>query len=592
MKTKLDGFLSTIWGSGGRVFLAYKPTPNQFDVPKPKRWPEDKEKILDFIMATAANGRDVYYSPVIYHDNAVSKGKENVQKSRVLWVDFDGNAAEGWQKLQAEKLPVPTYRVQSGLDGSEHWYWILKEYVDIDAGPNKHDDFENIQQRLAYHLQADKACWNADRVMRPPFTVNSLQAPKYGGKYAEGVPADIIEFNKVVYDLNDFESLPPVRTSLEDEMDGMEISGKIPPIGEVLAKYDWSDEQHFDLFMNPPTEIGQQKRDQAFMRLAYYCAEKNMPDEAIYAVVQDVDDRIKKFVGRHDRKRRLTEMVVKARNKYPYVELAIHTTEDDIQQVYTINELLNAEFKLDWLVENLLAKQTINFISAESGIGKSRISMQLAEALASGEQFLDWPIENKIKTMYLSLEMAGPMLKHFAEGLSGKKQYADDISDNLLLVPIGNPINLAGEEGTRYIKYLLETHRPEVVMIDALGSLTMEELGEVQAKSIMNKLKLFMVEYDTTFFIIHHNRKPDVSGKKKPTLGDVYGNQYIVTDATLVLTLYMPDNQKHVELIQLKSRARTSDESLILDGTEGFHFVKKSKTLKDDDADTDDSFGL
>lgn len=572
MKDKLGSFLQNIWGTGGRVFLAYKSTPSNFDVPPPRQWPDDKERISDFILAASAKSKDVYFSPAIYKPDAIDKSKGNVLKSRTLWIDLDGNAAEALATVQTEGLPVPTYRLQSGPEGHEHWFWILDGYKSL-------EEFEPINKRLAYHLNGDKGCWDGGRVMRLPYTANFK--PKYNGV---DLPVSIIAFEKAKYSLNDFDALPSVKHSIVENTSEL---GDIPPIGTVLAKYNW-DDRHLDIFNNPPT--GKGGRSDSLVRLAYFGAEVGMSDEAIYAVISDVDSRIKKFVGRADREDRLAEIIAKARNKYPFVGSTFTSSDTSIQQVFTINELLQSEFELDWLVEGLLPRGTVNFISAESGIGKSRLSMQLAEALAKGGKFLHWNITRKIKTMYLSLEMDGPMLKHFAEGLSHKKEYSQEDSDNFLLVPVGNPINLVSEEGTRYIKYILDEYRPEVLMIDALGSLTLDELGEVQSKSINNKLNEFIAEYGTTFFVIHHNKKPQGIGKPRPTLGDVYGSQYVVANGALVLTMWMEENQSNVELILLKTRARPENSDVIMmDGTRGFHFTLKEKIeVKEEDR----GFGL
>ena len=127
-------------------------------------------------------------------------------------------------------------------------------------------------------------------------------------------------------------------------------------------------------------------------------------------------------------------------------------------------------------------------------------------------------------------------------------------------------------------------------MIDAMGKLTFEEMGETQAKNINNQLNRLTQDYGTTFFIIHHNRKPDLSGKKRPGLGDVYGNQYVVTDASTVFTMFMPENQSHVELIFAKSRAYPADEYIVMNGKKGFSFIiKESADNGDDDAGFDET---
>lgn len=584
MRSELTEFLSDIWQDGGRIFLAWKNTPTTFDVPAPKQWPRDADKVTDFLLAASAKSKDVYFTPPIYVNTALKKESANVLHSWVLWIEFDGNADEGLTLLADAGLPEPSWRIQSSAEGHEHWYWKLDKPQSIEV-------FEPINKKLTYALKADKSGWDAAQFLRPPFTSN--QGFKQGKQIRPQMPVSIIERTGKVYSIEAFGNIQSVPKSIIENTITVDKKN-LPTIKDVLGSYKW-DTQHLDLFQNPPDVQG--TRDQSLMRMAYFCAEVGMPDEAMYVILDDVSRRLKKFL-RADRDKQLAAMIAKARVQHPFAGvITVKEVKEDIQQVFTINELLNAEFQLDWLVENLMPKGTINFISAESGIGKSRLSMQLAESLASGEKFLEWPIERKIKCMYLSLEMDQYMLKHFAEGLSGGNQYADDISQNLLLVPVGNPISLVSEDGTRYIQNLLETYKPEVLIIDALGSLTFEDLSEVAAKAIMTKLKQFIADYGTTFYIIHHNRKAEKNNAKSaPTLADVYGNQYIVTDAALVLTLWMPDNQSHVELITLKSRARTSDKSLVLDGSRGFQFLFKRHSDEVDEMEGEfvgeSSFGL
>src|SRR5213595_892983 len=100
-----------------------------------------------------------------------------------------------------------------------------------------------------------------------------------------------------------------------------------------------------------------------------------------------------------------------------------------------------------------------------SGVGKSRLTMQLAKAMATGTDFLKWPIGRKIKVMYLSLEMQGDMLKHFLTGLLDSNTLPTEDSNNFLLVPVGRPVNLASPDGFDFIEMMIKEHEPEVVMI-------------------------------------------------------------------------------------------------------------------------------
>ena len=560
----LDSFLSDIWGDGGRVFLAYKKNPTMFEVPPGKHWPEDREKIVNFLLSVSARKRDGYFAPPIYKDDAIEKTSENVLHSNCLWVDFDGNAKEGLSLLTLHQLPHPSYRLQTSKDGHEHWYWLL------DA-PAVTSEFEPVNEKITYLLNADKSGWDAAQVLRPPFTSN------FKPIYKKPLPVDIIEYTGEKFSIDQFGQLPSVNSSIRENV--KELTN-LPSIADVLATYTW-DAQHLDIFKNPPNVKG--SRDETIMRLAYFCAETGMTDEAMYVVIDDLTTRLGKFVGRRDRERRLAEIINNARRKHPYGVMREEPTEEDIQQVYTLNEMLKAEWELEWLVNDLIPKGTINIISAESGIGKSRISLQLQRAMAMQTKFLEWDMHREIKTMYLSLEMDRYMLKHFTEGLTDNTPAAEEASNRMLLVPVGNPINLNSEEGIRYVENLLKNYAPDVLFIDALGSLTFSDLSEVEGKAIMTSLKRLIKEYGTTFFLIHHNRKGDKqAAKTPPTLSDVYGNQYLVTDAALVLTLWAPDNAGHTELITLKSRARMADKPIVLDGTQGFSFVFREVKMEEE----------
>lgn len=577
----LGEFLDTIWGTGDaprKVFLAYKPNPTDFDIPPGQPWPKSKNNVLEFILGMSAKGQNVYYSPAMYKPDAIDKKKESVVASRVLWCDFDGNADDAKVRLKATPaLPAPSYRISSGLPGHEHWYWIL----DAPRGVQR---FEELNRKLAYYLEGDIGCWNADRVMRPPYTTNYHDAKKYVGTNNHNVPmpVDFLESTGSVYTPEQFDFLPTVNDSIVENISQL---GAIPSMADVLAKYKW-DDVHLDLFKNGPP-VGED-RSNALVKMAYFGAEVGMTDEAIYAVINDLDNRIGKFTGRADRERRLAHIIARVRIKHPYSNaFEITQTKESIKLVYTANELLHSEFKFEWIVKGLIPKKGLCFITAEPGAGKSRLSMQLAWCLATGSPFLKYPAPEKpLPTMYLSLEMPGEMLKEFLTNQLQEIDMQEDHSNNYMLVPLGRPLNLISEEGFNFVEMMIQDHHPELMFIDALGSLTFDELGEVQSKEIANRLAALTEKYGTTFFVIHHNRKPDLNGKKRPTLGDVYGSQYIAASADLVLSLFVPENQAHLELITLKSRAVMAGDIVPLNGKQGFHFVVRKEEEQQHDGNS------
>lgn len=586
----LGRFLDLIWGMGDRprrVGLSYKPTPQTYEIPPLQTWPKGRDTVIKFIQGISAKGQTPYFAPAMLKPDAISLEKSDVIASWVLWCDFDGNAEEALRRLDTlPGLPRPSLRLSSGLPGHEHWYWLLE-------APAAAQSFEAVNKKLAYYLNGDIGCWNMNRVMRPPMTVNYFDAPKYTktGKTYEPMPVDFIEFSETRYKLAEFDCLPSSEGSIEYNVSQL---GDIPSIGMVLAKHTW-DDKHLDLFINPP--MGKGGRSDALARMAHFGAEQAMSDEEIYALLRDLDDRMGKFRDRADRDRRLAEFIVNARNKHPFAdEIKIKYTDEPMQLVWTYNELRRSKFKVNWLIDKFIVARTINMITALPGTGKSRFTLQMAMSMATGTQFLRWPITKPMSVLYLSLEMQIDMLKHFSDQLSDE-DLPEEHDGNFKLIPLGQAVDITKPEGIAFIRKIVEENKPEVLFIDALGKLVLEEIGEVQSKAISNQLNSLAAEFGTTFFLVHHNRKDEKSsgnnkGNKRPSLSDVYGNQYITTDAALVLMLWKPENenQSHIELIFAKSRAYPADEFLVLNGRKGFKFVMKVKE-DDNDGPSEPNFG-
>lgn len=167
----LDDFFSYIWGEeklapNTFVYLPIKEndlsergnwTTFMFD------WPRQRKAVVKHVLKWAATpALDVYYSPALFA--YASPKRESVLGSRVLWVDFDGNAPTSWDDNSL--APEPTLRIQSSIPGHEHCYWLLDTFLD---DPSL---LEERNRSLAYALHADTSGWDADQILRPPFTMN------------------------------------------------------------------------------------------------------------------------------------------------------------------------------------------------------------------------------------------------------------------------------------------------------------------------------------------------------------------------------------------------------------------------------------
>lgn len=598
-KDSILQFLAHCWGpEESYVYLATKPEPDLWKITKPQKWPENRDQIVQFIIAYNAQGKDVYFSPATYVDGALdeegkplgptAKDKENVKSSRVLAVDLDGykdsqSAPEAALLILKELgLPEPTYRLQSSQKAAEHWYWILdRQYPPA--------EIEDMNRRLAYALDADKACWDIPHVFRPPFTHNHKEIRR--NKDGSSPMVTIAHFSKIQHSLTTFADVPNVKSQIKEMV---EFSKAIPSVEDVLAKYPW-DNVHLDIFKMDKKAFWKdntgdyENRGQTMMRLAYFCAEVGMTDEAMYAVISDVDSRWEKFVGRHDRDKQMVAFINRARLKYPTEVFAVEMAQDNepIKQVFTVKEFLASDYKFDWILEGLITRTSINSLSSRPGVGKSRLTLQLAKCLAMGEDFLGFKnTAGPLKVMFLSLEMGGPVLKYFVESLvKSTEMDLDAIEERMLLVPQGEPLALANPDGAQFFDYLLEEHKPDFMIIDAMSSLSHEDIGEKVAKQIMGKLKGALNKYGITFMLIHHNKKPsELSKDTAPTINDFYGNTFGTTDFASMTALWNPPNKRYTEFHPLKTRVGASPKPLILNGVDQFTFeIETEQESRNDD---------
>lgn len=586
----LKQFFQDIWGDEpSKIFLATKPTPDSFQVSQGVAVPENLDAVVTFVMKQAVN-QDTYFTPGLFGMDATAKEKAQGKRAKVFWVDIDGYH-DGQGSVEAALtalgelgLPEPSYRIQSSQPGAEHWYWLLQEYV-----PAKIVNM--INQRLAYYLKGDKACWDISHVLRPPFTHNFKED-------YDKPQVKIIHANRERLDAKIFKKVPKVKEMLDDFITRPE---KLLTRDEFDRMYPYTAEacRLADLEKKDFKDFGGRgSRGSAMVKLGYEWAEVGASDEVLFSVLYYVDDKWEKFKHRPDRDRYIKDIVYRVRMKYPAMTFAVDPDTEDrilephdsIQTIYGFKDFLESEFEYSWLIENLVPDNSINFIASRPGVGKSRFTLQMACNLGMGTNFLGHAVVGgPKKVVYFSLEMGPPVLKYFVEGVADSMKDEldlDHLNEHVKLLPMGNPLDLEREEGQRFFQRVMELEKPDVVFIDALSSLTSEDLNEKASKTVANMLKKWLVEYNCTFYLVHHNRKENqASPNKPPTLSDFYGNTFASTDAASILGLWKSpaDEEDDVQMHVLKGRTTKGEEkrAWVLDGSK-MTFTKKREITSDD----------
>lgn len=509
------------------------------------KFPEQRNDLINVIRHVSKN-LEVYLAPAIYKSPLCNK--DSFKASNVVWTEFDGNAPN-WSTEDAN----PSLIIQTSDAKNQHVYWRLNEPI------TNVNELEDVNRRITYNMGADSSAWDATQVLRPPDTLNHKNDP---------LPVFIIESNGNIFDTSIFNALeaPPLTDTTEWSL------SVVPEADEVLLRYAFGPDL-VRLLAATKEEI--KDRSVSLMNLAYGCAELGMSNNEIMAVLVRADDRWEKFKNRKDRFKRLSHIIVVARNKHPETD----TLEDYAPIVFGFQSLLDTEINIDWLIEPMLLQQGNMLLVGPSGIGKTQWTIQVMIHLALGKDFLHYKVSEPQKMLFLSLEMGHGELKKIMEDMrkSLTDKEAEILDQNFLIVPHGEPWALNTPVGQQQAIELIESHQPDGFVVDSIGSAV---LGNISSTEVNQPLTAFndkiRKKYGLFTWYIHHLRK---GGKdSKPTQDDVYGDQYLFNRATSSYSLTSGKNET-IRVENFKQRLAMKEKTFYVSRDDNINFHLENESI-------------
>lgn len=549
----LDTFLDFIYGGlEGYIYMAASaPKGSEEDWEQRFfKWPEQRNKIAP-VLANASKTHEIYMCPSVF-ETPKNGQRENFKCAQVVWADFDGNAPE-----LSTYSAAPSLVVQSSEENNQHVYWKLTEPITAS------DALEDINQRIYASYQADSS-WDAVRLLRPPTTLH----------HESGNTVSIVHREEIAYELEAFHVLAPPPKKEEPAFQ----LGTLPTLETVLLQYAIPIDLQ-GLLGKSKSEVTD--RSASLMNAAYSCCQSGMKDVEVFVVLQALATKWGKFEGRKDKEKQLSNIVTRARQKYPDI-LPEPEPEEETEEAYnpffiwTYDTLLTAEVEFDWVVEGMLMERGNMLMAGPGGIGKSQIMMDAMKHIACGKDWLHYKIKRPYKIGYLSLEMGIVENQIFMR--SQDKNFTDEdrvlINQNLDTLTIGESLPLNVKAGQDILLQLIEERGWEGVFIDSVGSAILGNINNAETvqpftnfnDKIRNRLGCFL-------WYIHHTRKSGPGQSGPTSQDDVYGDQYLVNRCTSAYgVLHAKDGLIRVR--NFKNRLAAREDDYLIERTKNLGFLE------------------
>lgn len=491
---------------------------------------------------------EIYIAPALFRSQNAQK--ENVKATNVLWCDFDGNTPESFD------IP-PSLVVRSSEPGHEHTYWKL------DAPLGDISCIEEYNRRLCYKYGADNSGWDANQVLRPPYTINHKR---------QGAGVTILQKEEGLhYNLSVFDTLAPapeknVDYALWEKLD-------LPSLNDVIYRNKFGPDFKA-LFEKNKNEI--HDRSASLTNMGFICAEAGLTDAEIYVILSHLAERWEKFKHHtaSSRARQLLGIIEHTRIKYPNSNMGM------FEQVfeYSPKALYEADIQVDWAVDGMLMKGGILILAGESGIGKTQIFLQLMAHLAVGKPFLHYQITEPQKVGFFSLEMNQTELHEFLQSMypAWVNEFTPEevqlLNSNMTIIPFGEQLPLNTTQGQAIFVQYLEAYQWDGVFVDSIGAAIVGNISNGETVQAFNNFsKKITKRYNCYLAYVHHFRKPPPGTRQSGGQSDVYGDQYLIANASSLYTV-MKAKDGLIRVKNPKKRLAVTEETYLIKREEGLTF--------------------
>jgi len=183
---------------------------------------------------------------------------------------------------------------------------------------------------------------------------------------------------------------------------------------------------------------------------------------------------------------------------------------------WTVEELYDTDFaEPKWVVHELLPVGLAS-LAGRPKVGKSWLALQLAGAVATGQRFLDWEVEQGM-VLFIALEDPPRRLKERLAHLRVPKGADMQISTDW-------PLLNAGAQGLYDLQQCMAEWQPRLVVIDTLARAFDRRTAwnsQSEASFALAALLRLAHEQECCILTLDHHKKP---GAMRDVIDDIYGS--------------------------------------------------------------------
>jgi len=234
-------------------------------------------------------------------------------------------------------------------------------------------------------------------------------------------------------------------------------------------------------------------------------------------------------------------------------------------QIYKDSELDDLKnTKIEWLVENWIAKGDICCVAGKSSSYKSTFTMYIAYCIVNNIPFLNKYNVNKSKVLYLNEENSNATLYSIINRIKKGLNIENQKSDSLFCSIIQN-MSLDNEKIIAAIIKYVKDNNIEVIVLDSIRRFfSANENDATEVNRVFSILKKIRSETNTTIILLHHLKKPAMNNYNVDIRDMLRGSSDFVNSFDSILGLDRKHAQKGFKLTQIKSRAGEEKTGVII----------------------------